>query len=366
MDDINREVRRAMLKPLARRSQRIADREAALMSALNRLDDRALGEAVLGQLRDVLAALTDKRTEFRKDPLRAAKLVKLAKALYASRRVSTQEYVLFAVSPVERVHEERWMRGDYQNELGPISEAMKSIEEEHGLEPDQYWPLGESPEEYSRLNVQYDAVLDERFMTTLREFGLDDLSELKEQNPAEFNQLLERGRRAIFHRSEYILAIRDVVVRYEEDARRAASVKAYSAAVTSLGAGVEGLLLIRCLRSRHKAHRIASNLKRRVRPRHPEDPTTWTFEALIETCQKAGWLPPVETSVAQYDAAGLAHLLRVMRNHVHPGRQARQRPWSETDEREYQDAEAIYVILLSTLGKIGRSKQAPAPQPSQG
>ena len=81
-----------------------------------------------------------------------------------------------------------------------------------------------------------------------------------------------------------------------------------------------------------------------------------TFETLIEVCLEAGWLPPVETSVARYDTAGLAHLLRLMRNHVHPGRHAREKPWSETDEREYQDADAIYVVLPSTLGKVRRSK----------
>jgi hypothetical protein len=157
-------------------------------------------------------------------------------------------------------------------------------------------------------------------------------------------------------------AIRDVVLRYEQDARRAASAKAYSAAVTSLGAGVEGLLLLRCLRSKAKAARVAERLPKRLRPRFTDDPTTWTFESLIEVSLRAEWLLPVETSVAQYSSVGLAHLLRRMRNHVHPGKQARERPWCETDERDYQDADAIYVVLLFTLARIRRPDQPDAPK----
>jgi hypothetical protein len=200
-------------------------------------------------------------------------------------------------------------------------------------------------------------VLDRHFLETLREFGLNDLADLRERNPEEYERLWERGRRSVFHQDELILALRDIVVRYEEDAKRAASASAYSAAVTLLGAGVEGLLLLRCLRSKNKAGRTARELPRRYRPRYPDDPTTWNFDSLIEVCFRAGWLPPVATAVADYNPADLAHLIRRMRNHVHPGKHARDRAWIETDERDYRDAEAIYLILLSTLGHIKNSSK---------
>ena len=167
MSDINREVRRTMLKPLIRRSQRVADRKA-LIDALGRLDDRALGEELLAQLRDVLSsAHSDKATKAWKDPVTAAKSVALARVLYNSRRISTQDYVFFAVSPVEGVHEGRWLDGRYENELGPISRAIEEIQKEHGLEPDEFWSHGEGPEEYTRLNSQYEAVLDTKFLEVL-------------------------------------------------------------------------------------------------------------------------------------------------------------------------------------------------------
>src|ERR671922_83077 len=104
------------------------------MDALSRLDNRALGEEVLRQLRDVLSsARSDRPTDSWKDPVTAAKSVALARALYESRRISTQDYVFFAVSPVTGVHEGRWMDGDYERELGPISQGLEAIREEHGL-----------------------------------------------------------------------------------------------------------------------------------------------------------------------------------------------------------------------------------------
>lgn len=353
-DDADLRIRRALLKPLARRPQRASDR-TAFLEALRRLDDRAISEDLLRQVRDVLSsACGEAHSSNWTEPARAARQVALAKALYASRRIAKHEYVVFAIFPVEAVHDQRWMDGEYQEQLGPISEALRQIEEEHGLGPDEYWPRGEVPAAYNGLNKQYEAVLKTKFIETLKEFGLDDLAALMERSPEEFEYLRERGRRSVFHKNEYIPAIKDVVIQYEKEARKAATAGAYSAAVTSLGAGVEGLLLLRCLRSPKKAGRISKRLPSRLRPRAPDDPSTWTFETLIEVCLAAGWLPSIETSVARYNSAALAHILRRMRNSVHPGRRAREQPWSETGEQEYQDADDIYVILISTLGSIRR------------
>ena len=167
----------------------------------------------------------------------------------------------------------------------------------------------------------------------------------------EFNQLRERGRRSVFHKKEYVHALRDIVIQHENDSRLAANAEAFSAAVTSFGAGIEGLLLLRCLRSPRKARSVASKLPKRIRPRRQDNADKWTFETLIETCDAAGWLRPIGTTIAQYNTASMAHVLRNMRNYIHPGRHARERPWSVTDEQEYRDANAIYVLLLSTLGE---------------
>lgn len=45
-----------------------------------------------------------------------------------------------------------------------------------------------------------------------------------------------------------------------------------------------------------------------------------------------------------------------MRNNIHPGRYAKDKPWSEITERDFKDAYAIYTIMLSKLAGIGPRK----------
>lgn len=294
-------------------------------------------------------------------PEGVAKFVALAQALYASRRISRAQYVFFASNPVVRIHEDRWMERLSDDDLRKIEKQMDALEKKYRLKADEYWPVGEAPKDYQRLNDQYNAAFDKDEIKTLREFGLADIADLKENDPIEFDRLRERGRRSVFQKDEIVPILKDIVIQHERDAGRAASAGAYSAAVTSLGAGLEGLLLLRCLRSKTKAVLVAHSLPKRQRPRFPDDLLTWSFETLIETCRSANWLPSVSTSLGQYNPAAMAHTLRGMRNFVHPGRRAREYPWSEADEDDYRDAESIYLVLLSkTVGGRGR-KSGPAP-----
>jgi len=353
---MDRKLRQAMLKPLVRRRPNMADNNS-LISAYKRIDDLAVGGEILKQLRDVIDTLGKKKKPgSHSDPDSASKQVALAKALYLSRRITKQEFIFFATYPVENVFHGRMAEGVFDSELKHISDTMKEIERAHGLGPDEYWKINDAPLEFKKLDNEWQLVADSLFLETLKEFGLHDLADLMEKQPEEFDRLRERGRRASAHKNEIELVVRDIVVRLEEDARRAAKVKAYSAAVVSLGAGLEGLLLLRCLRSKHKAIRISKKLQRRLRPRYPEDLTTWTFNNLIQVCLEAGWLSPVSTSYANYNSAGLADLLRGMRNNIHPGRFAKDKPWSEIDERDFKDAYSIYVIMLSKLAGIGQRK----------
>jgi hypothetical protein len=337
------------LKQLTQRRLLNHDRKA-ILRALERLDARATGEGILPELVEAFSATRRSGTARRwGDPIAAARFIELTSALRASRRISRQEYLFFTSSAVSGVHEGRWMERLYDDDLGGIHEAMDALRKEYHLAADEYWPKSQAPAAYRLLDRKYGSVLDDHFVKTLREFGLNDVADLKQNNPDEFERLSERGRRAIHHKSDIVPALRDIVVQYEAEAARAASAKACSAAITSLGAGLEGVLLLRCLRSRRKAQATAASLPKRSRPRSPDDPTTWTFGALIEVCQKAGWFPPLSTSAAEYSGAGLAEALRGMRNFIHPARHARERPWSEADEEDYRDAEDIYTILRSKM-----------------
>lgn len=345
-----------LLKPLGRRRAIKADRQA-IATALERLDDRTLGNAVLPEI--ARAAKDERRLGNQpswRDPTQVLKQLALTEALYMSRRISRSMYVYFASSPVESINEARCFEGEFDDELWNIKQAIEAIDKQSGLRPNQYWPRGQAPDEfrdqYDLLEKEYCAVIERRFITALREFGLDDLANLRQDSREEFERLRERGRRSLHHESENILALKDIVVRHEEDASRAASAKAYGAGVILLGAGLEGLLLMRCLRSKKKAMLVASALPRRQRPQSPDDPTKWTFETLISTCLSAGWLPRISTKYGHYDPGAIADILRNMRNLVHPGRCVRETPWSETDERDFRDAEGIYVTLRTRL--LGR------------
>jgi hypothetical protein len=355
---IDPKIRRVLLRPLTGRKSHAVGADAYL-KALARLDERALGGELVKHLRSTLASRRGKEKTKREDPETARNFIDLAKALYASRRISTQEYVIYAVNPVEEIHTARWLDGAYDTDLGPIDSALETIKAQHGLRPEQDWHRGEGPDDYVRLQAEYEVVLERKFLETLDEFGLVDLSSLRKENRKEFDRRRERGRRSVFHRDEFKHAVRDVAIRYENEARLAADVGAYSAAIICLGAGIEGLLLLRCLRSKKKTEQVARSLPSKIKPRSPDDPSSWRFETLIEVCLAAGWLPPIETPLARYNVAGLAHALRSMRNYVHPGRRAREQPWSEADQRDYQDANDIYVVLFSILAKISSRKEIP-------
>ncbi|MBT6049098.1 MAG: hypothetical protein HOG49_20050 [Candidatus Scalindua sp.] len=353
MDEFNLLKIKNRLKPLNRRLKDSFDRKA-LNDALIKLEERAIGEHLFDEIRSDINSKSRKNTDKWNDPEEVKKTVTVAKIMYTSRRISIDKYVFFAVFPVEAYHEKRM-----DIELDPINQKIDEIQKKHGLEEDEYWQIGEGPKEYINLIKKWEDIYDSLFLKTLKEFDLDDLADMILNDTNRFEQLRERGRRAVFHSNETIPIIKDIVVRFEEDARRAASVKAYSAAVLSLGAAIEGLLVLRCLESPKKASRIASKLPARMRPRasHLNDPTRWHFETLIEVCSKADWLPPFKTDTIQFNAAGLAHSIRLLRNHVHPGRHFRERPWSEINDRDFNDAEAIYTVLFKALQKTLQDKK---------
>jgi len=108
------------------------------------------------------------------------------------------------------------------DDLRRIEEEMDVLKRKYHLKPDEYWPVGHAPKDYQRLNEQYSAVLEKDLIKTLREFGLSDLADLRENDPNEFDRLCERGRRSVFHRDQIVPVLKDIVIEYEVDAGRAA------------------------------------------------------------------------------------------------------------------------------------------------
>jgi hypothetical protein len=98
----------------------------------------------------VSAARRERNADAWKDPDIARRSVALARALYASRRISRQEYILFASAPVEGVHEARWMNRLSDDDLLKIQKKMDVLKKKYRLKPDEYWPVGQAPKDYQR------------------------------------------------------------------------------------------------------------------------------------------------------------------------------------------------------------------------
>ena len=85
---------------------------------------------------------------------------------------------LLTLCPIERVHDERCLGGLYESDLCDIKAGIDAIREREGLDHDEYWPIGEGPEDWEELEEQYSEVLDRKFEETLGEYGLDDIADL--------------------------------------------------------------------------------------------------------------------------------------------------------------------------------------------
>jgi len=347
-DDLKKRYRQTLLRPLAKRKVSPANRRH-LERAIVMMEREVIADVLAPKLAERNRAINKSIGKGAwKEPAYARSMIELADALLHSNRISDQEYVFIASSTSEAIHEERQFAGVYP-ELLDLDRKMDAIRQSHNLAPDEYWPIGRGPRKYRDLEAQYKQATDSRFVQTLKELGATALADLFMSDRKEFDRRRERGRRSMNHKNETSAALADVIVRYEQEARIAASSGAYACAVTMLGAAVEGLLLMRCLRSKKKSSEIASRLPRQQRPRDTSSPLKWTFETLIETCLAAGWLPKVETSSIEIYPEALAHSLRDMRNRIHPGRVALDHPWIELSERNFAHAEVIYSTLFATL-----------------
>lgn len=356
-------IRRRMLRPLLRR--RITPgHDKNLDRALTELEERALAASLLPSMAAAQKQARQERSAGHwKDPSAAKAMVEFAFVLYLARRVSLQEYTFLVAQAAEVVHDGRIDDQQY-SEIRALSDAMHAIEVAHGLKPNEYWLKNDAPPEWRALSAKWDAAAVRRLSETFVELEDGKVSVLFAQERTEFERLRERGRRAFFHKGELVPSLADTVKRYEIEARAAAAHNAYTAAVTMMGAALEGLLLLRCLRSPVKASRTAQDLPPKKRPKTGSSPSMWTFDTLICVCLSAGWLPAIEMPNMSASPAGLANLLRQMRNNIHPGRVCTERPWVEAERRDFEDAEVIYTTLFATVFQ-GRLLKALKARPSE-
>ena len=254
---------------------------------------------------------------------------------------------LLRASAVEHVHDQHWIDGLYHAELGDISARLDAIREREGLDDDEFWPIGQGPEDWQELNEEYSRVLGAKFEETLREYGLVDMADLYRQDREAYDMRREEGRRLVFEDISELEQVRAVQIRFETEAEICAKGGAYHAAAVMIGSAIEAALLSACLEHLEDALKARDCLSKCKQPKG-ENPKKWHLVDLAQVADKARWLPNFEVEGVILSTHSLVDMTRHLRNLVHPSRHLSDRKIPDI-ARMYANARAAYVLLKRHL-----------------
>ena len=182
--------------------------------------------------------------------------------------------LLLTLCPIERVHDERCLGGLYESDLCDIKAGIDAIREREGLDDDEYWSIGEGPEDWEELEEQYSEVLDRKFEEALREYGLDDIADLYHSGQEANDARREHGRRLAFGEISETEQIYAAQKRLEVEAEKCAKAGAYYAATVMIGSAMEAALLFARLKRPDEALSARDRLPKSERP-YRENPKRW-------------------------------------------------------------------------------------------
>ena len=86
---------------------------------------------------------------------------------------------------------------DDDPEVAAIGQRIESIERAGGLQPGQYWRLGEGPPEWRAAEREWEEAFDRVWQALLRRFGEHELAELLGRDRAEFERRVHFGEAAL-------------------------------------------------------------------------------------------------------------------------------------------------------------------------
>lgn len=274
--------------------------------------------------------------------------LELTHALYEGGRFTWDEYFFHSAVPVESLHDHRNFEGHYKDKLDPISAKLRDVEAKHGLKDGEYWPKGQGPAEYDRLNARYEKALNDEFEKLLREVGLAAHTRLWRNNRDEFHRLREAGRASVFEASHIEHATAKLIEIYESEAAKCAKAKAYYAACVMLGSASEALILLKCLQEPTELAAARAKITN-SKGFHKDGPQSWSLSQLVDIAKEAGWIANLETQNVVVQMVNLMSHLRDIRNLVHPGRHAVRRPHVSIGQEQHADTKTAYLALRFTL-----------------
>ena len=251
---------------------------------------------------------------------------------------------------VERVFELRWIEGYYDESFREISSLMEIIETREGLSEDHFWLKGQEPEDYRWLQEKYSLIWDRRFEDTLREFELNEMADLHQNERAGYYTLRENGREIIHDPPAELEFLQTIRKKFESEAERCAESKCYHAATIMIGSAIEAALLYTCLKSSNEAQSARKRLPDKERP--SSNPKRWRLVDLALVAEEAGWLPNYKIEGIEFlNTASLIKKIQLLRNLVHPGRHLREKNAIDV-EGSLEVAKASYVLLFRILEQI--------------
>ena len=257
--------------------------------------------------------------------------------------VSSSHCFLLRVFAVERVHEKRWFAGLYNSDLADLGARMDAIRQREGLNDDEYWRIGQGPEDWEELNEQYSQVMDVKFEEALREFGLNDIADLYDKDRKKYDACREKGRRFVFEGIPKLEQLSTLQRQFEAEAGICARGGAYHAAAVMIGAAMETALLFVCLERRDDALTARGCLPDHERPKSA-NPENWRLSELTMVAMKAGWLRDFEVSEGTILSRRLLDMMRYLRNLVHPARHLSDALDGDV-KFGYTNAQAAYTLL---------------------
>ncbi|QQR74269.1 MAG: hypothetical protein IPJ17_01345 [Holophagales bacterium] len=282
---------------------------------------------------------------------RATLNIWIARALRDANVLSQAEYVHKASFwALTVIHHNRFMAGDYDATLEPISQEIAEFEAEHGLASGETWQRGEGPPELQALERRWETAFKATEISVLRDLALDDIATKRESDPAGIGRL---ARRAAVRLSTNPSGpknceqrLEELATRYLLDATLAEKAGAYYAAAAMMGAALEALLLLRCFQDPEGVHLALEYFldekwtKQRL--------TRWTLDNLICVAGAAGWLGSGDTTDALPPECW-ARLVKNKRNLLHAGKHLEELPAKVIDEETTKDLRAMLVLLRSAI-----------------
>lgn len=122
-------------------------------------------------------------------------------------------------------------------------------------------------------------------------------------------------------------------------------------------AAAEARLLEALLLRPDEAQTALSRLPRAQRPRNA-DPLHWSLENMIAVADAAGWLGPIEDGEVSANVSPWLLAVRDLRNLLHPGRHARDKPHAILGSEEFVDAKLGYAALCIVLNRYSPDTSA--------